>query len=147
MLFQFLKNLLMILPQSPCYRILRDRLVSVALFRKSTIPAQPKKSHAEKYAKKIPAESKSFVERAISVRSLHCKAAWQTIRQESLEDQKTRKFTLTDEGADRRDWLGYASKQDQLDAESTLKSQNTRSAFIEDAENKYHELDPHSSRD
>lgn len=38
MLFKSLKSLLLLLPQSTCYFILRDRLVSVSRFRQTTVP-------------------------------------------------------------------------------------------------------------
>lgn len=139
MLFQLLKSLLMILPQSTCYRVLRDRLVSVSRFRQSTIPGS-RKLLAEKRSRKLSADTKSFVSRAFLVRGIHCTANWQSIRQESLEMPKRIREAAADEGADRRSWLGYASKQEQIDAEKALREGAKQGFYIEDANPKYHEF-------
>jgi hypothetical protein len=78
MLFQLLKSLLMIVPQSTSYCVLRDRLASVARFRQSASKPPRKKPIAQ--------ETKSFVARVTATRKLHCECAWQSIRQESLEE-------------------------------------------------------------
>lgn len=141
MLFQLLKSLLMILPQSTCYRVLRDRLVCVSRFRQTTIPGSNKKSLADKRSKKLSADTKNFVARANLVRDLHCTATWQTIRQESLEmPKRVREVAVSDEGGDRRSWLGYASKQEQLATEKAFQEGKKRGGFIEEATNKYHDL-------
>lgn len=73
MLFKLLKSLLMILPQSTCYRILRDRLTSVARFRQ-TVPI----------VKRVDAgDTESFVNRILTVRHLHCRVTWEAIRADS----------------------------------------------------------------
>jgi hypothetical protein len=147
MLFQVLKGLLMILPQSPCHRILRDRLVSVSRFRQSTMSVPTKKAPVEKRSKKAFADTKSFVERALAVRNLHCTATWHDIRRESLEVPKYAEATLLDDGATRRAWLGYASKQEQLDAEKAFQDGNKHRAHIEELDHNYYELPVGSRND
>jgi hypothetical protein len=142
MLFQLLKSLLMILPQSTCYRVLRDRLVSVSRFRQSTIPGTTRKSLSDKRFKKLSTDTKTFVARACLVRDLHCTATWQTIRQESLEMPKRVRETVVDEGAARRSWLGYASKEEHLDAEKAFREGTKKVSYIEEVNNKYHDLNP-----
>jgi hypothetical protein len=142
MLFQLLKSLLMILPQSTCYRVLRDRLVCVSRFRQSAIPPCVMNASKNQRSGKILVDTKTFVGRVLSVRELHCDATWQTIREESLEVPKRPKETIKDEGADRREWLGYQSKEEQHEAMKNYKDTKNRrnGSFIEDAEDKYHEL-------
>lgn len=120
MLFQLLKSLLMVLPQSTCYRVLRDRLVSVSRFRQNTMTSQTKGLLPDTIRSKKSREmGNSFASRVHSVRDLHCSAAWQAIRQESLEIPKRPQTVVSDEGADRRSWLGYSSKEEQEKAEQT----------------------------
>lgn len=116
MLFQLFKSLLMALPQSTCYRVLRDRLVSVSRFRQSTIHQPPKLPMPEKRRKLLTQETKSFVERVLATRQLHVEAAWQTIRQESLETPKpplAADAAAVEPGSSRRSWLGYESKEEE----------------------------------
>lgn len=80
MLFRTLKSLLMIIPNSTCYNVLRDRLNSVAKFRQSTITVQRLQP-----PKNLSGERDIYVVRVLQVRALHCQAEWQTIRAESLE--------------------------------------------------------------
>lgn len=49
--------------------------------------------------------------------------------------------TAVDEGADRRTWLGFASKEDQLDAEKALREEKKLASYVEEVHHKYHELD------
>jgi hypothetical protein len=140
MLFQVLKSLLMIMPQSPCYRILRDRLVSVSRFRQSTMCVlAPQKASAERESNE-KVETNGFVARALSVRNVHCEASWRIIREESLEIPKHTEATVEDDGATRRLWLGYASREEQVDADKARRDSQQRGAHIEELENKYHEL-------
>ena len=123
MLFQLLKSLLMILPQSTCYNILKDRLNSISRFRQSTLSVS---GAGPLYSVRLPdrgeSDSSNRVEQVISrveqVRSLHCTATWQTIRADSLEIAQREKEgeTKTEEGADRRAWLGYATKAEEDEA-------------------------------
>jgi hypothetical protein len=136
MLFQLLKSILMILPQSTCYRVLRDRLVSVSKFRQSTMI----KVKGDTLLLHLPEDTTNFVARTNYVRNLHCLAIWQTIRQDSLEVTKQDRERVHDEGADRRSWLGYASKEEQLDAERKYKDRHSHGVRIEDISPGYHEM-------
>lgn len=136
MLFQFLKCLLMILPQSTCYRLLRDRLTSIARFRQSTtcsnnqftttpyhLHKKLNHSHLQQQQQQqcFTNETIQYVTKICEIRAMHCLATWNTIRQESLEvptasnnDDETKEEEEV--GSDRRRWLGYHSKQDEVDA-------------------------------
>jgi hypothetical protein len=88
MLFQTLKALLLIIPQSTCYNVLKERLVSTSRFRQSTIACTSINTVPEnmnKMSRDPGAETKLYVMRILKVRSLHCTAAWEAIRAESLE--------------------------------------------------------------
>jgi hypothetical protein len=139
MLFQLLKSVLMILPQSACYRILRDRLVTVSRFRQSTI-ASSSTFHRDLAHCTSTAEARRFVNRIIEIRTLHCSAMWQTIRQESLETSLHRVQHVEDEGADRRSWLGYASKDEQLKAEEAYQNGKKHVFLVEDVSPGYHDI-------
>ena len=123
MLFKTLKFLLMIIPQSTCYNVLKDRLVSISRFRQSTgmmpvvdLGIRSDQNDADK--KRINEQTDVFVERVLKVRAIHCDAMWQTIRSESLEAQPPVSLNPVHEGGEsRRQWLGYASKEEQRKAE------------------------------
>jgi hypothetical protein len=118
MLFQLLKSLLMIVPQSTSYCVLRDRLASVARFRQSASKPPRKKPIAQ--------ETKSFVARVTATRKLHCECAWQSIRQESLEEMSRQQQddpAVVDKAAaaaeqvivaGRRNLLGFRQEQQAL---------------------------------
>jgi Vacuolar protein 14 C-terminal Fig4p binding len=80
MLFRTLKSLLMIIPKSTCYTVLRDRLNSVSKFRQSTITVERFKP-----PKSILVDRDIYVARVLQVRAMHCEAEWQVIRAMSLE--------------------------------------------------------------
>jgi Vacuolar protein 14 C-terminal Fig4p binding len=84
MLFRTLKSLLMIIPRSTCYNVLRDRLTSVSKFRQSTITVQ-----RFTFPKNISGERDIYVARVLQVRAMHCEAEWQTIRADSLETRSS----------------------------------------------------------
>lgn len=122
-LFKTLKFLLMIIPQSTCYSVLKDRLVSISRFRQSTamtpadfLDVRQDLNVTDK--KRINDQTEVFVERVLRVRAIHCDAMWQTIRSESLETKPLVKPNpVHEEGESRRQWLGYASKEEQRKAE------------------------------
>ena len=121
MLFQTLKSILMLLPQSACYNVLRDRLVSISRFRQSVIANN---SHDDE--QNLSKETEVFVSRVLHVRRVHCKTVWEAIRAESLESIPSRiKFTEAkkDEGTDRRKWLGYNSKEEESEAKAKYKQE------------------------
>jgi Vacuolar protein 14 C-terminal Fig4p binding len=124
MLFQFLKCLLMVLPQSTCYRVLRDRLTSIARFRQSASLSTSSQTFGEKKVNNSSVDTKLFVSRIRDIRDWHCDASWKSIRQGSLEIQATAKEPSLDEGSDRRQWLGYQSKEEEQVAKKLLKERN-----------------------
>lgn len=141
MLFQLMKSVLMILPQSTCYRVLRDRLVSVSNFRQSTMIRPASKSKNRDMKSTILAPSTlHFVGRTCYIRSLHCQATWQAIRHDSLEMKQMIRKTLENNGADRRSWLGYSSKEEQLAAERTFRDGKRHTIRIEEIRPGYHEM-------
>jgi hypothetical protein len=154
MLFQALKALLLIIPQSTCYNVLKERLVSTSRFRQSTIACTSINIVPGNGTNKVPsrdpvAETKLYVTRIMKVRSLHCAAAWETIRAESLESPtRSPPEQVVDEGAGRREWLGYASKEEEKAAQLKFqedKKQQQGEFSIEEVGNTYQELDSASN--
>ena len=130
MLFQVLKSLLMLIPQSACYNVLRDRLVSTSRYRQSVIANN---SHDDE--QNLSKETEIFVSRVLDVRRVHCRTVWEIIRAESLEAIPTHGKTLEadsddrpnqEEGADRREWLGYASVEEETKAKAKYKQERQR---------------------
>ena len=125
MLFQTLRSLLMCIPQSTCYTVLRDRLVSISRFRQSGV-------HSRQQDEKIQPDTEIFVNRVLEVRALHCDALWETIRAESIEESgysESKNETQQESkepGADRRDWLGYSSKEEELETQAKLREEKMR---------------------
>jgi Vacuolar protein 14 C-terminal Fig4p binding len=122
MLFKTLKFLVMIVPQSTSYNVLKDRLISVARFRQSTmVPGTIMASASDTSKIKdslVNEQTDAFVARILKVRALHCDEMWQTIRSESLETQvATKPESAHEEGESRRQWLGYSSRDEQKKAE------------------------------
>ena len=117
MLFQFLKCLLMIVPQSTCYRVLRDRLTSLSRFRQSTgsiLLSTQSTTFGQKKPQRSNTDTKLYVTRIEQVRELHCDATWKTIRMGSLEiPQRILEGNTFETGAERRKWLGYNSKEEE----------------------------------
>lgn len=140
MLFQLLKSILMILPQSTCYRVLRDRLVSVSNFRQSTMIRNASKVKGVVDLKKLPSGTDQFVGRTRYIRNIHCRATWQAIRQESLEVKTLTAENADNDGADRRSWLGYSGKEEQLAAERTFRNEKRNTVRIEDISPGYHDM-------
>ena len=146
MLFQILKNILMLIPQSACYNVLRDRLVSTSRFRQSVIANN---SHDDE--QNLSKETEVFVSRVLNVRQMHCRTVWETIRAESLEsipshsrlaEAKDDGSPIREEGAYRREWLGYASLEEELEAKTKYKQDNqnilgSEGVTIEDVEGNY----------
>jgi hypothetical protein len=122
MLFRTLALLLMIVPQSTCYRILRDRLATISRFRQSAlvVPTSSKDS-VDHNTTVLPCNDDEndtgmwlFASRVLQVRTLHCDVAWDTIRSESLESPSIGSNDHHhDVGSHRREWLGFASKEEE----------------------------------
>lgn len=132
MLFQTLKSMLMLIPQSTCYNILRDRLVSTSRFRQSVMNVQYEEQDAV-----LGKLTESFVSRVLNVREMHCQALWKTIRAESLETTKLSEAKVMEdytasqlenyqEGDNRREWLGYSSKEEERVAHARYREEKRR---------------------
>jgi len=148
MLFKALKSLLMILPQSTCYFVLKDRLTSISRFRQSAIRAPPlgislrsKKEQSTSVSGSC-LEVETYLQRVQYVRELHCTSVWNAIRADSLEMPIMEEEEKFDEGADRREWLGYASKKEEHAAQEKFRDANRgqEGVKIEEIRNEYHDL-------
>lgn len=147
MLFRALKLLLMIVPQSSCYRVLRDRLVTASRFRQSALvrcsPAQSQKQEEEEKEEQTP-EKWLFGSRVLDVRKLHCDVCWETIRSESLEPPSVANIRH-DEGSQRRKWLGFSSKEEERASKAKFEEEKRqlKSGFkIEEiTDKKYHQIE------
>lgn len=104
MLFRTLQRLLMILPQSTGYSVLKNRLVSVARYRQS-------ECHSNKVFP-VNTMTETFVHRIEEVRRIHCDAKWSKLRSESLEQATLPKLDV-DVKQGRREWMGYASEAEE----------------------------------
>ncbi|KAL3784627.1 hypothetical protein ACHAW5_003428 [Stephanodiscus triporus] len=119
MLFRTLKSILMLLPQSTSYIILKERLTSIARYRQSAVALSGLSR------KIVPgSEMDAFVKRIVSVRRLHCDAKWRNVRAESLEEpsrtlSEDQKLTAAQQ---RREWLGYADEEEELTAIEKIKN-------------------------
>jgi hypothetical protein len=156
MLFRALKLLLMIVPQSSCYRILRDWLVTASRFRQSAlvrspfVPPAPKPSleEGQEEGEEKPEEEKEdkwlFGARVLEVRKLHCDVCWETIRSESLETPSIANVQH-DDGSQKRKWLGFASKEEELASQKKFaeeKRQLSSGFKIEEiTDKKYHQIE------
>ena len=141
MLFRTLKSLLMMVPQSTCYKILRDRLVSVSRFRQTALVVENGPNGATDAPKE---DTQTFSKRVLEVRALHCKARWEAIRTDSLETaERDKRIVVVDEGADRRKWLGYANKEEEATAKERHRDSKRRFKIvgfsIEEVRDDYHE--------
>ena len=118
MLFRTLKSIMMLLPQSTSYVILKERLTSMARYRQSAVALRG-------LSKAIDPSSQTdvFVKRIVSVRQLHTDAKWRNIRAESLEEpsrlvSEDQKLTAAQQ---RREWLGYADEEEELATKEKIK--------------------------
>lgn len=138
MLFRTLKSLLMLVPQSTCYRILRDRLVSISRFRQSALAGSVVRKDDS-----LKTISDTFVSRVLEVRKQHCCARWEEIRADSLETAARDDRFYAEEGERRREWLGYATKEEEDAARARYREEKRRlsSGFsIEEVKNEYNDL-------
>lgn len=149
MLFQTLKSILMVIPQSACYNVLRDRLVSTSRFRQSVISNKSTDDGA-----KLNKWTEIFVSRVVKVRAMHCKVVWDNIRAESLETKMFQTLPGSghgdgdvlrkiEPGAGRREWLGYKSKEEESAAQKKYKDvkTNRERLQIEELHEGYEDLD------
>lgn len=138
MLFKTLKAILMILPQTTSYNVLKDRLLSISRFRQSNMI-----SEAEllpfKRPKNVTGETEMYVKRVLDVRKIHCESAWTQIRADSLE--VTWREKQPSDGADRREWLGYNSKEEEEQTKERLRKKDSEGLTIEELHDEYRDLD------
>lgn len=150
MLFKTMKLILMVIPQSACYNVLRDRLASTSRFRQSVIA-----NNSNDDEKNLSKLTEVFVSRVLKVRQMHCITIWETIRAESLEsisvstksaESKSANAMPNESGADRREWLGYASKEDEMEAREKYRDGKRRCDHlkIEVLDEGYEDLTSHS---
>jgi len=151
MLFQTLKSLLMLIPQSTCYNVLRDRLVSTSRFRQSVIAVHSNDEGTRSLSK----DTEMFVNQVLEVRDLYCHALWETIRAESLEEfvkvgetkfeEQEEEDAPHEEGTDRREWLGYATNEEERVAQARHREEKRRRQSaglkIEEIRNNYNDLE------
>lgn len=78
MLYRVLKSILMALPQSTSYMILKDRLISVSRFYLSMRAHSNGIDSETRY-------TRAFVDSLLEIRTLHCDVKWRSIRASSLE--------------------------------------------------------------
>ena len=146
MLFLTLKSLLMVLPQSSCYNVLSNRLVSTARFRQTAVRVNPSSGTTSQH--KIDNSFDVFVDRILSVRRVACDARWLQIRAESLETPSR----PTDDdgfeaGTDRRSWLGYDTKEAETTGRQQYSQEKDRlqgkgGVFrVEEAKDEYHDFE------
>ena len=105
MLFRCFKSLLMLLPQSTSYAILKDRLSAVGKFRQSSMLSKVNARHDTDRSLTL-----MLIERIKEVRKMHCDARWRATREESLEPiliEPDPMYFAVDENKSRREWLGY----------------------------------------
>jgi len=118
MLFRTLKSIMMLLPQSTSYMILKERLASMARYRQSAVALSGMSKNIENGS-----ETDVFVSRIVNVRKLHCDAKWRNIRAESLEEpcrvvDEDQKLTAAQQ---RREWLGYADEDEEVATKEKIK--------------------------
>ena len=146
MLFRTLKSLLMLVPQSTCYRILRDRLVSISRFRQSALEEATVKEDDT-----LIKVSESFVSRVLEVRKLHCDARWEAIRADSLETAARDDHNdICEDREIRREWLGYSTKEEEDAARARYQAEKRRRSAelsIEEIRNDYHDFNSMTQTD
>jgi hypothetical protein len=109
--------------------------------------------HSNDEGTSLSKDTETFVNRVLEVRDLHCHALWDTIRAESLESVKgetkyeaqEEEDAPREEGSDRREWLGYATKEEERVAQARHREEKRRRQAvglkIEEIRNNYNELE------
>jgi Vacuolar protein 14 C-terminal Fig4p binding len=145
MLFRILALLLMIVPQSTCYYVLRDRLMSLSRFRHCTLRKSLQITFSDE---ELEGHQSAWIyaSHVTEVRQLHCDVAWDTIRSESLET-----FTISDEernhdmGSQRRDWLGFANEEEEISSRIKANEQQQMEKFemleLRKGADQYHDIE------
>jgi len=107
MLFGVLKSMLMLLPQSTSFGLLRERLASLARFRQSAVYL-----HGMGDVEIRGTSAEVFVHRIFEVRRMHCDTRWRSIRAESLEPFSN-DFDNVRVEESKRSWLGYDNEEEE----------------------------------
>lgn len=139
MLFRTLKSILMLLPQSTSYDILKDRLLAVSKFRQCTIIDKVNMDKETGQSRTI-----LFIERIKEVRKMHCDAKWRAVRAESLEPVLLKPNSLDvyiDENEGRREWLGYADDKDEIETKERMAKLQKKKIPSKDGYNEFHDID------
>lgn len=127
MLYRVLKSLLMLLPQSKSYNILKSRLLAVARFRQCAVNLQGMSSVDIRGT-----SAEVFVHRILEVRQLHCDEKWKGIRAESLEPFDN--FDDVDVHEYRRSWLGYKNAKEEQEGREKIRSMHRTRTIEEEKE-------------
>lgn len=116
MLFRTLKSIMMLLPQSTSYNILKERLTSMARYRQSAVALNGT-------SKRTDPGTDIFVSRIVNARRLHCDAKWRNIRAESLQEpnREVSDDQKLSAAQQRREWLGYANEEEELATKERMK--------------------------
>ena len=118
MLFRCLKSLLMLLPQSTSYEILKDRLLAISKFRQCSM--LDKATARDRTGRSL---TLILIDRIKEVRKIHCDAKWRSIREESLEPvliEPDPIYFSIDEEQSRREWLGYVDENDEIETKEKM---------------------------
>lgn len=113
-LFRALKSLLMLLPQTNTYSILKNRLLSITRFRQSVVYDRVKMKRSI-----CGTKTEQFVEKVKTTRKMYCDEKWRAIRVESLEVEIPK--VTTDAEQTRREWLGYNNKEQEEETKKSIK--------------------------
>jgi len=124
MLYRVFKSMLMLLPQSTSYNVLQRRLLSVARFRQCAVSLSGMSSSVTDVK---GTTTEIYYLSILKVRQLHCDAKWRSIRSESLEPASVMDYDGIDVNVGKRDWLGYADEQEEVDAKERRKAASLRS--------------------
>ena len=126
MLYRVLKSILMLIPQSTSYSILKERLLTVARFRQCAVSL-----HGMLNIQIEGTNTEQFVRKISEVRMLHRDAKWRLIRSKSLEPifgTCDDFYGHVDETESRRDWLGYKNEDDELLVKKKYLEEKNRSS-------------------
>ena len=124
MLFHTLRSLLMLIPQSTSYTVLKDRLLTVSRFRQSAIHM------SQRISTNIEGtQTEVFVRQIKQTRTLHCDSRWRMVRAESLESVDVdivdalvpSQDDVDGEAKKRRDLLGYKSEEDEIATQKRIR--------------------------
>lgn len=124
MLFHALRSLLMLIPQSTAYTVLKDRLLTVSRFRQSAIHMSQRVSTNIEGTQTVV-----FVRQIKQTRTLHCDSRWRMVRAESLESVDVdivdalipSQDDVDGEAKKRRDLLGYKSEEDEIATQKRIR--------------------------